>query len=208
MEDRNCCEKPSPRKEASGLWEGIVYAVAPHTFCILFIIFSVIGSVTGMALVKNFLANRNAFLIIFAVSIIFAVLSAFFYLRRKNCASFAGIRRNWKYLGILFGTIILVNFILFFYIFPATANIGSGRVKQSSLNNLSYVQLKVDIPCPGHAPLITSELKKVMGVSFVSYESPDLFNVYYDQSIVSEDKITSIGIFNNFKAEKIWSRKK
>lgn len=203
MEKKNCCETPIDKRKPSGLWEGIVYAVAPHSFCILFIIFSVIGSVAGMSLVKDFLLNRNAFFIVFAVSMFFAVLSAILYLRRRCDLSFAGVKNNWKYLAILFGTIIAVNFFLFYYIFPATANIGQEKISEERMNSSSVVMLKVDIPCPGHAPLITSELKKVMGISFVSYKSPDIFKVYYDKNFVSEKDILSQKIFDNFKATKI-----
>lgn len=207
MEKNNCCG-PENKKSPNGLYEGIVYAVAPHTFCILFIVFSLIGSIAGMALIKNFLINRNTFLIIFSVSILFAFISAILYLKRRGCLSLNGIKSNWKYLSILFGTIIVVNFALFFYIFPATANINQGKINNQELNNLSTVQLKVDIPCPGHAPLITNELRKVRGVSFVYYENPDLFKVYYDKSIISDQEITSVDIFKNFKAIIVWSQKK
>lgn len=203
MENKNCCERPIDKEKPSGLWEGIVYAVAPHSFCILFIVFSVIGSVAGMSLVKNFLLNRNAFFIIFAVSIFFAVLSAILYLKRRCELSLKGARNNWKYLAVLFGTIIAVNFLLFFYVFPATANMGQGKLSEDSLSRMSTVELRVDIPCPGHAPLITSELKKVMGIFFVSYKNPDIFKVYYNKDLVSEKDILSQKIFDNFKATKI-----
>jgi len=204
----NCCESHVKKKDANGLWEGIVYAITPHSFCILFVVFSAIGSAAGMAFAKDFLANRNAFLIIFIISILFAVLSALLYLKRKNSISIEGVKNNWKYLSILFGTIIAVNFFLFFYIFPATANMNSGNASGESLSNLSSLEMKVDIPCPGHAPLITNELRKVLGVSFVSYKNPDLFKVYYDQAVVSEQDIFSLDIFDNFKAEILWSQKK
>jgi hypothetical protein len=205
-EKNSCCE-PSTKK-SDGLKEGIVYAIIPHTFCILFIVFSLIGSVAGMVFIKGFLANRNFFLIIFIASLVFAGLSSFLYLKRKNEDSLEGIKNNWKYLSILFGTIIAVNFLFFFYVFPAMANINSGSVDEASLNKMNFVELSIDIPCPGHAPLITDELRKNSGVMFVEYDNPNIFKVYYDPSLVSENEITSLSIFNNFKAKVLWPQEK
>jgi hypothetical protein len=79
MEAKNdCCEN---KNEGNGIKEGIIYAIAPHTFCILFIVFSLFGSIIGMSFIKGFLMNKNSFLIIFIASIFFAILSAFLYLK-------------------------------------------------------------------------------------------------------------------------------
>jgi hypothetical protein len=198
-EKNSCCNPVIKRND--GIKEGIIYAIIPHTFCILFIIFSLVGSVAGMVFIKGFLANKNFFFILFAISLAFACLSAILYLRRKKEVSFEGVKNNWKYLSILFGTIIVVNFLFFFYIFPSMANINSENVDKASLSQMSFVEIRVDIPCSGHAPLITDEIKKVAGVKFVQYKNPNLFNVYYDQSLASKEKIMSLDIFNNFKAE-------
>jgi len=200
----NCCEN---RKESSGLKEGIIYAIAPHTFCILFIVFSLFGSIIGMSFIKGFLINKNSFYIIFAASIFFAILSAFLYLKRCNLLSLSGIKRKWKYLSILFGTIIIVNSLFFFYIFPALANVNAPRVSTEEAKQLSYLELNVSLPCSGHAPLVMDELKKINGIRSVEYKDPNIFNIYYDSSLVSEQTITSDKIFTEFKAKTIWSQR-
>ncbi|MFZ2390405.1 MAG: hypothetical protein WAW15_01115 [Minisyncoccales bacterium] len=200
----NCCEN---KKEGNGLKEGIIYAIAPHTFCILFIVFSLFGSIIGMSFIKGFLMNKNAFLIIFIASIFFAVLSAFLYLKRCNLLSFDGMKRKWKYLSILFGTIIAVNFLFFFYVFPAVANINAPRVSVEEAKELNYLELNVSLPCSGHAPLVIDELKKINGIKSVEYVNPNTFKIYYDFSLVSEQTILLNEIFKEFKAKIIWSQR-
>jgi hypothetical protein len=200
----SCCEN---KKESNGLKEGIIYAIAPHTFCILFIVFSLFGSIIGMSFIKGFLMNKNSFLIIFIASIFFAILSAFLYLKRCNLLSFAGMKKKWKYLSILFGTIIIVNSLFFFYIFPALANMNAPRVTTEEAKGLSYLELNVSIPCSGHAPLIIDELKKINGIKSVEYVDPNTFNIYYDSLLVSEQTILLNDIFKEFKAKTIWSQR-
>jgi hypothetical protein len=200
----SCCEN---KKEDSGLKEGIIYAIAPHTFCILFIVFSLFGSIIGMSFIKGFLINKNSFYIIFIASIFFAILSAFLYLKRCGLLSLSGIRRKWKYLSILFGTIIIVNSLFFFYIFPALANVNAPRVSIEEAKQLSYLELNVSLPCSGHAPLVIDELKKINGIRSVEYVEPSTFKIYYDSSLVSEQTITLDKIFTEFKAKTIWSQR-
>lgn len=200
----NCCES---KKEGNGLGEGIIYAIAPHTFCILFIVFSLFGSIIGMSFIKGFLMNKNSFLIIFIASILFAIFSALFYLKRCGLLSFAGMKKKWKYLSILFGTIIVVNSLFFLYIFPALANMNAPRVSVEEAKGLSYLELKVSLPCSGHAPLVIDELKKINGIKSVEYKEPSTFKIYYDFSLVSEQTILLNDIFKEFKAKTIWSQR-
>jgi hypothetical protein len=160
-----------------------------------------------MSFIKGFLINKNSFYIIFAASIFFAILSAFLYLKRCNLLSLSGIKRKWKYLSILFGTIIIVNSLFFFYIFPALANVNAPRVSTEEAKQLSYLELNVSLPCSGHAPLVMDELKKINGIRSVEYKDPNIFNIYYDSSLVSEQTITSDKIFTEFKAKTIWSQR-
>ena len=67
--------------------------------------------------------------------------------------------------------------------------------------NLDSITLKVDIPCPGHAPLITSELKTIQGVKSVKFSFPNEFEVSYDVSETSKDEILSLKVFKTYKAE-------
>lgn len=55
---------------------------------------------------------------------------------------------------------------------------GSGDLKLSEAESL--VSLQVNIPCPGHAPLITGELQKINGVESIRFRFPNLFDVSYN----------------------------
>jgi copper chaperone CopZ len=64
----------------------------------------------------------------------------------------------------------------------------------------SEIILKVDIPCPGHAPLIIDELKKIDGVLNVKYDWPNIFSITFDSKKASKERILSQEVFNSFKA--------
>ena len=122
----NCCKKPKETKKEKGFLKGILYGLAPHTFCIAFIIFTVLGVTTATTLLKPLLLNPYFFYILIGLSFGFATISAIIYLQRNGILSFQGIKRKWKYLSILYGITISVNLILFTVIFPITANLNSG----------------------------------------------------------------------------------
>jgi len=65
---------------------------------------------------------------------------------------------------------------------------------------LPSITLRVDIPCPGHAPLITSELRTIEGVEDVQYRFPNKFVVNYNSQITSKDQILALDVFNTYKA--------
>lgn len=175
---KSCCQKGE--KEKNGFLSGLFYGILPHTFCLLFIILSVSGATTATALLKPFLLNHYFFYILIALSFLFATISAIFYLKRNGILSFSGIKRKLKYLSVLYATTISVNLILFMLIFPIAANLNSSQNQKSAKNSLFELTLKVNIPCPGHASLITSELKKIDGVENVLFQFPNLFKVSYD----------------------------
>jgi copper chaperone CopZ len=150
---------------------------------------------------KPFLLNRYFFYILIGLSIFFATISAIIYLKKNAILSFQGIKRKWKYLSILYGTTIFVNLLFFMVIFPYLANLN--RVQTPTFigaTPLSSITLKVEIPCPGHAPLVIDELKKIEGVEDVKFSFPNLFNVKYDPSKTSKEKLLSLEIFNTYKA--------
>jgi len=208
----NCCNniKKEDRKER-GFLAGILYGLAPHTFCILFIVFTVLGVTTATTLLKPLLLNPYFFYLLIALSLIFATISAVIYLKKNGILSFQGIKRKWKYLSILYGTTISINLILFMVIFPITTNLNSGlpltaaisssfseRVQEK--NSQSYLTLEVEIPCPGHAPLITGELKAIAGVENVNFRFPNKFDVNYNPTETSKEAILSLSVFNTYKA--------
>ena len=97
----------------------------------------------------------------------------------------------------MYGTTVGINLILFFFIFPYVATITGGVV---SAEGFSTMEIKVKIPCPGHAPLISSELKTMEGVEGSDYSFPNNFLVYYDSSLTSEEEILSLEVFEEYPA--------
>ena len=198
----DCCISKTEKKK--GFLKGIFYGLVPHTFCILFVLAAIIGATTAVSLFKPFLMNRNFFYILIALSFVFATISSMFYLKRNNCLCLSGARKRWKYLSVMYATTIGINILFFLVIFPAVANFSPPSVTASSINtNLdgfpSFI-LKVDIPCSGHAPLIIGELKNVQGVIDAKYVSGN-FNVIYDPSQTSKDKILAIDVFKEYPAK-------
>jgi hypothetical protein len=197
----DCCAHAKDRKK--GFINGIIYGLVPHTFCILFIIGSILGVTLFTSAFKPLLASRNFFYILIALSFSFATLSALFYLKRNNCLCMSGARKRWKFLSILYTTTIAVNLLFFFAIFPAVANIGTASavsIDNPAGGSYPSLTLNVDIPCSGHAPLIIGELKNLDGVKDVKYVSGK-FEVYYDPSKTSKEKILLLEIFKEYPAK-------
>ena len=195
---------PNGERAPKGFLKGILCGLAPHTFCIAFIIFTVLGVTTATALLKPLLLNPYFFYILIGLSFIFATISAIFYLKRNGILSSPGIKKKWRYLSILYGATIFVNLLFFMVIFPKVANLNFNPTRQSAAliekTLLSSLTLKVDIPCPGHAPLITTELKKIDGVEKVKFSFPNLFDVKYNFLKTSKGEILSLKVFDSYKA--------
>jgi copper chaperone CopZ len=68
---------------------------------------------------------------------------------------------------------------------------------------LATLTIKVDIPCSGHAPLITTELYKLNGIKNVKFTPANQFTVSYDPSVTTKDGILSLGIFKTYPAKDI-----
>jgi len=202
MENQNnnqpeCC-KPKKQYNGNNPFAGILYGLLPHTGCILFIIAAILGSTVLLSLFKPLLMNRYIFHYLILISIGFATLSSFFYLRKQNCLSWKGIKNKKAYLSIMYGSTIGINLILFLLIFPMLANIGA--VSAEEADDFSRLTISVNIPCPGHAPLITNELKTIKGVKGSEFKFPNDFNVYYDSSITNKNEILSLEVFNEYPA--------
>ncbi len=212
----SCC-RPAPERKGKGLLMGLLYGLMPHTFCILFIVFSIIGATAATSVVQRVLYVPYLFQIIVALSLGFATLSAMFYLRRNGQLSWVGARRRWRYLTVMYGTTLAINLLLFWVVFPAAANLdltaraaapapssvatSLAVAAPNSLAAQKSVTLQVDIPCPGHAPLIISELKKVPGVQKATYRSPNLFDVQFDPGATSVETILGQEVFRSFPAQ-------
>lgn len=209
---KSCCSQTNLKKNKKGFCIGILYGILPHTFCIAFILFSVIGATTATIFFKKFLLNPYFFHILIGISFIFATLSALLYLKRNGILSIQGVKRKWRYLFTLYGTTIFINLVLFLVIFPIVANLNSGSSLAAAIitafggqgteltDSGSLLTLKVNIPCPGHAPLIIDELKGIEGVKVVKFKFPNLFDVVYDSERTSKQLILSLEVFNIYKA--------
>jgi hypothetical protein len=192
----DCC-KPKKEYKGKNSLVGLAYGIIPHIGCIIFIVASILGVTVLMNFFKPLLLNRNIFYYLIAISIGFATLSSFIYLKKNKLLSIGGIKNKKKYLMIMYGSTVGINLILFFLIFPFMANITGGVVNASGF---SLMQIQVDIPCPGHAPLISNELKTIDGVEGSEYSFPNNFVVYYNPSLTFEEEILSLEIFDEYPA--------
>lgn len=209
-------------KEKSSLKEGIIYGLTPHIGCIGFIVASVLGVTVAVNLFKPLLMNPWFFHILMAISFVFATVSAMFYLKKNDILSMAGIARKKKYLATMYGSTAGINLLLFFVLFPMIANLDTGSFANSSsptgaftltnqgntntntvavTESTSILVLQVDIPCPGHAPLISGELKSVSGVTGVKFNSPNYFDVAFDGEKTSKEEILSLDVFKTYPAK-------
>lgn len=220
-----CCKKE--KKKEGGFWNGLIYGLIPHIGCIAFVVFSILGVTTATALFRPFLLNRYFFYILIALSLFFATISAFFYLKKQGFIFFnknkeewefnfqpSGIKKKWKYLLTLYGTTMAINLILFMVIFPVLATLDAEQgLSLASITNVfesienktenpfsPSIVLEVDIPCPGHAPLITGELRTILGVEGVRYRFPNRFIVNYNPEKTSQQQILALDVFNTYKA--------
>ena len=199
----SCCGS-NQKKESKGFWSGLAYGLIPHTGCIAFIIFTIAGVSAATALFKPLLMSPYFFYALIGLSFVFATISAIIYLRKHKLLSPNGIKTKWKYLSILYGTSIGVNMVLFLVIFPLAANMTSAT-PSGALDGVSSSELtlKVNIPCPGHAPLISEELKTIDGVLGSRFSFPNVFHVDYDPTKTSKQGILSLGVFETYKASVI-----
>lgn len=185
--------------------QGIVYGLVPHIGCIAFIIGSVLGVTVLTQFFRPLLLNPYFFDYLVALSLGFATLSSVLYLRRNGLLSTAGAKRKWKYLSTMYGSTIGINLLLFLVIFPLLANVSFATptgdlLALSSNGNLASLKLQVDIPCSGHATLISGDLKAIDGVVGVQFGLPNIFEVSYDPSKTSEQQIIALDVFKTYKA--------
>ncbi|MBU1320927.1 MAG: cation transporter [Nanoarchaeota archaeon] len=197
-----------PEKKHKNILQGIAYGLIPHIGCIAFIIGAVLGVTVLMQFFRPLLMHRNFFYILILISLIFATLSSIIYLNKNGFMSWAGIKRKWKYLTTMYGSTIAINLVLFMVIFPLLANVSianptpTGGVIASDVDESSFssIKLKVKIPCPGHAPLISQELKTIDGVAGIKYSFPNNFDVFYDPAKTSKQEMLSLEVFGEYPA--------
>jgi copper ion binding protein len=183
--------------------QGILYGLLPHIGCIAFVLASILGATFFTQLFKPLLMSRYFFYILIGISAIFATISSYFYLKRNGLLSEKGIRRSWKYLATMYSTTIGVNALFFLIIFPILTNV-SAQKNIKTYEAVSFgetLKISVDIPCSGHAPLITDELKKLQGINSVKFDFPNIFTISYDSTRITKDDILSLDIFKSFPAK-------
>jgi hypothetical protein len=213
-QEASCCGA-KPKKEPKNVGQAILYGLIPHVGCIAFIIGSVLGVTVLTQLFKPLLMNKNFFYILILISLLLATISSVLYLRKTGFLSAEGIRKKWKYLSTMYGVTMGVNLLLFLVIFPLLANVstvsaassvptaspppgGAAGVGSASTASLASLTMKVAIPCSGHAPLISSELKTINGVQAVRFSLPNNFEVTYDPAKTSKDAILSLAVFKEY----------
>jgi len=202
-------------KGKSGWKQGLFYGLLPHTGCIAFIAGSILGVTLLTQLFTPLLMNPYFFYALIALSIALATVSSALYLRKNGLLSAAGAKRSWKYLTVMYGSTIGVNLLFFLVVFPLLASTtASAQVPSAGTGaviatggaadaELSSVKLKVDIPCSGHAPLITRELNKINGVTAVKFGFPNVFDVTFDPSKTSRGQILALDVFKTYKATEL-----
>jgi copper chaperone len=181
-----------------GFFEALAYGLLPHVGCIAFVLGSIFGATVLMQFFKPLLMNRYFFYYLIGISFLFATISAYIYLRKEGFLSAFGLKRKWKYLATMYGTTIGINLLLFLLIFPMLANVSSASAGDISAD--STVLFSVRIPCPGHAPLISEELKSIEGVGSIKYSLPSRFEVSYDSSKTSVEEMLELEVFNEYPA--------
>lgn len=215
--------KTKNNKNGGSLLQGLMYGLLPHTGCIAFIIASVLGATVAVEIFKPLLMNPYFFYILIAISFVFATISAVIYLKNqgyitlnKNSGQFQidvannMLDKKWKYLTTMYGTTIMINVFLFFVVFPTLANFdglnsgiptASAVAARVTVNDFSLLKIRVDIPCSGHAPLISGELKTLEGVVGVKYKynSGHVFDVTYDSSLITTDGMLALQVFKTYK---------
>jgi len=196
---------PNMNTKNRTLLEGIAYGLVPHIGCIAFIVGSILGVTVLMEFFKPVLMNRYFFHALMALSISFATLASVLYLKRNSLFSFAGAKRKWQYLSTMYGSTIGINLVLFMLIFPLLANVTTVSatgdvVALANPDDVSLLKISVDIPCPGHAPLISEELKSINGVMGIQFSFPNIFDVKYDSSLTSKSEMLSLDVFKEYPA--------
>jgi len=207
-----------PSKSERGFLKGLLYGIVPHIGCIAFIVLTVLGVAGGTAIFSKFLFKSYFFYAMIGLSFSLATVSAALYLKRNGILSIAGAKRKWGYLLTLYGTTLVVNLLMFYVVFPSLGNINSfsagatgptGAITTptgafvAQETTQAKLTLQVDIPCGGHAPLVTGELKKLTGITGVKFRSPNYFDVTFDSSAIAEEQILAAGIFQEFPARTV-----
>ena len=184
-----------------------MFGLIPHLGCIGFMLAAIFGASTVMTIFRPLLLHASLFPILIVISFGFATISALLHLKLGGHFNLAGIKQRWRYLSVLYISTMFSNLILFLVVFPYAANAVDRNHQSNNTFALqttqSVLHLKTDIPCSGHASLVTDELNQVNGINSVEFVFPDTFLVRYDPHSISESQILSLEIFRTFPAHNI-----
>ncbi|MCK9393489.1 hypothetical protein M0Q03_01670 [bacterium] len=91
IKNKDCCSTNTKNEKVNGFSSGLLYAIIPHSFCILFVVLSIIGATFATQILRQFLLLPYFMPILIGLSLLFALISAIFYLKRINSLSWKGI---------------------------------------------------------------------------------------------------------------------
>ena len=188
-----CC-KPKSR----GIKAGLILGIIPHSGCIAIILFALLGVTAANTFFIKFLSYKYYIPSLFVTSFFIASVAAFFYTRRFPDRR---IKSHWKYLAVLYSSIIIINLLMIYIIFPYATNLSSSGNVISNLENTKILKLSFEIPCLGHAPLVISELQKVNGITSVKYLSEKSFEILYNPEEINKEQILEQDICKEFGAK-------
>ena len=189
------------KNKSNNILKGLAYGIVPHIGCIGFIVGSVLGVSLLMQFFRPLLMSRYFFYGLVALSLGFATISVVIYLRNNELLSIKGLQRKWKYVSITYGSTVGVNLTLFLIVFPMLANVSASTGgDQIMVGSTELITLSVNIPCSGHAPLISNELKTINGVQEVKYSTPNIFAVKYDSGRTTKIEILKLAVFREYPA--------
>ncbi|KYC47027.1 MAG: putative copper-exporting P-type ATPase A [Candidatus Methanofastidiosum methylothiophilum] len=185
----------------NNILKAMAYGLVPHIGCIGFIVGSVLGVSLLMQFFRPLLMSKYFFYGLVALSLGFATISVALYLKNNELLSLKGLKRKWKYVSITYCSTLGINLALFLVIFPMLANVSaSSGENQIALGSIESITLKVSIPCSGHAPLISEEIKTINGIQEVKYGAPNVFTVKYDSGKTTINEILNLAVFKEYPA--------
>lgn len=185
----------------SGVIRGLAFGLIPHLFCILFIIFSIIGATIATTFTQKILLMPNLFPALVIISIVFATIASIFHLRIGECKCDEEVKGRKRFVLAMFVATLIANVTMMYVIFPAIAKTRNNNITIES--SLSVITVKVAIPCTGHAPLIINEIGTLPGIVRVDFDSPDIFQITYDPQTANIDQIVALNVFETFQIAKI-----
>lgn len=200
-----CCNK---NKNSQGLGAGLLWGIFPHSFCLMAIFFSTIGAITLNTFFKKILLINHFFEFLISISLLLATLTCVIYLKKNQCFCRSKIKSKWRYILTVYSTTILTNLLFFFIVLPILVNAQNSQNPKilNTETNLSQLSLEIQLPCTGHATLISDEIKQNFQIENITFNEPNVFSIIYDPTKTSPDKILESKIFQTYPA-KIISKK-